>query len=788
MWSPALPACPFARLLGPVRSATSFGKDGVASARLWLPVVVKMHCRATEPFRLSSGTLHTLFKMKGPMTDVASYRSIFLLEGIGKAFRKLLRPALLRCARQNSLDLFFGAMPNSQSGFLTHYMSTFRNIAVSQGLSSMALYVDARSAYYRVVRQRLTGSGWTDQSLCDLLRVMCVPPEALSAVLRWAEGPVLTHELTMHQRRVLEALFRSPCFVLRGLDTPFFSRCGTRPGDSVADVLFAIVLSDCIASLRDRLHVEGLDCGPAGCQSCQPTWADDLAVPACCPAERVEAHAMALCAAVHEELGARALELNYGPGKTELMICWAGPHSRACKAQVFGHEGVLHFQAFGVQHAVRLTASYDHLGTRLCDSGACGSDLMRKAARAVANSRPVAKSVLRWPVISLQHRRRILESLGFSVLCFNVAVWHKFTLTELRCWCQAVDSLARLLLPEDRWTDSPRHPTVYEVCGATGVPEPLALLSHCRLLHAIRIAEADCHVLWELLVAEAEACSTAWLTTLRADAGWLAFWVPNPVTAALACAAADAMAVLLAENGSDIRRWLKAAHRRQHDSLAAWDAFQLQAREAGTFHGVQWVRSRVTEPGCVVCSECSATFASGSHLAAHMHHFHQHRSLQCLYAHGTRCRWCLKQYWTVNRLREHLAAGGPCLAFLIASVPPLSDACLGAVDAVHLQQLADARSAGKVQILDRLPPLALCGPRRPCPSELVCEVSAALASLSESSRLPLWKSAHSLLGLGFSELEPALDAWEVAPTTRASVSAPPPNPDGRAWIDLARNA
>ena len=116
--------------------------------------------------------------------------------------------------------------------------------------------------------------------------------------------------------------------------------------------------------------------------------------------------------------------------------------------------------------------------------------------------------------------------------------------------------------------------------------------------------------------------------------------------------------MLLAENGSDIRRWLKAAHRRQHDSLAAWDAFQLQAREAGTFRGVQWVRSRVTEPGCVVCSECSATFASGSHLAAHMHHFHQHRSLQCLYAHGTRCRWCLKQYWTVNRLREHLAAGG----------------------------------------------------------------------------------------------------------------------------------
>ena len=148
----------------------------------------------------------------------------------------------------------------------------------------------------------------------------------------------------------------------------------------------------------------------------------------------------------------------------------------------------------------------------------------------------------------------------------------------------------------------------------------------------------------------------------------------------------------------------------------------------------------------------------------------------------------MKQYWTINRLREHLAAGGPCLAFLVASVPPLSEAALDDVDATHLQQLAGARSAGRALSVNRLPPLALLGPRRPIPNDLEGEVSAALAFTPEPLRLSLWRSAHSVFCLGFSALEPALTAWEVAPTRRASVSAPPCNPNGRVWIDLASNA
>ena len=281
---------------GPSGVCNDFWKeDPLASAKAWLPVVLKMHKRGTEPIRFGAGTLHTLFKRKGPLDDVASYRSIFLLEGLGKAFRRALRPALLKCAASHELPLFFGAAPGSQAGFLTHYLKTFACLARARGMSACVLMVDAKSAYYRVVRQRLLGAPICDAALCDLLHTMKVPADALQAVIRWAQGPSLTASLTAHQQRLLAAWFRHPCFLLKGLDVPFFSRCGTRPGDSIADVLFSIVLADCISSIRDRLHHEGMHLGPDGHTAAQPTWADDLALPVCGHADAICPMAAKLC-------------------------------------------------------------------------------------------------------------------------------------------------------------------------------------------------------------------------------------------------------------------------------------------------------------------------------------------------------------------------------------------------------------------------------------------------------------------------------------------------------------
>ena len=57
------------------------------------------------------------------------------------------------------------------------------------------------------------------------------------------------------------------------------SQAGTRPGDSIADVLFAMVMSDAMKDLRERLCADGLQTGPNEVVIAQPLWADDAVAP-----------------------------------------------------------------------------------------------------------------------------------------------------------------------------------------------------------------------------------------------------------------------------------------------------------------------------------------------------------------------------------------------------------------------------------------------------------------------------------------------------------------------------
>ena len=138
------------------------------AASLWLPVVLKQHVRLTEPARFSTGILATLFKGKGDPSCVGSHRSIFLLEGLGKACRKMVRLPVLDALRSASPDLFEGCQPGSSSGTLTHYVASFRDFHHLKGWSTFCLFIDLSSAYYRVLRAKVTDEDWTDASICHV--------------------------------------------------------------------------------------------------------------------------------------------------------------------------------------------------------------------------------------------------------------------------------------------------------------------------------------------------------------------------------------------------------------------------------------------------------------------------------------------------------------------------------------------------------------------------------------------------------------------------------------------
>ena len=244
---------------------------------------------------------------------------------------------------------------------------------------------------------------------------------------------------------------------------------------------------------------------------------------------------------------------------------------------------------------------------------------------------------------------------------------------------------------------------------------------------------------------------------------WLAYWVSAPFIQRLPELPWDELAVALCDNAGIIRSSVKKAVFAQSDTLQRWDAFQQRQRVQGSFHGVQWVRAHVSQPGSITCPECCVELESGSHLATHMAHVHGYVSSAREYAAGTVCKWCLKQYWSVERLRTHLSAGSQCLAMLVASLSPLNAAQMELVDKQHCDQRHASKRLGGAVDFDRLPPVQCCGPRRPVPLDLAESLSVELHSMSSFARAALWRSACAVQKLGLADLGLSLEALEPVP-------------------------
>ena len=755
--------------------------DTRQSARDWLPVLLKSHVRRTEPLRMAVGTLHCLYKGVGVMADISNHRSIFILEGIGKCFRKLLRPDLVRHVKSQTDEVFHGCVPGSYSTALSHYVVTWLGVCRARKTCCGLLFMDLKAAYYRVLRSRLLGMEWSDAAVCDVLKQMGVSSSLWHEVTAWSGGGCLLSGLSAHARQVIRSMFAVSAFVAPGLTDFYCSRSGTRPGDSVADVLFAVVFADALGSVKKRLGELGLLEGPTErLESRLPVWADDLTVPFT-SAEAVDFvdRASCVCRVLHEECSRRALEPNYKRGKTECLVWLGGTGSKAVESCLFHQLQGIPFQSGGCTHHVRVVRRYVHLGTLVTAGGNATPDLKVKLARANGYLRPLARKVLRRPDLEMRHKRGIYKVLGASVAEYNLAIWGPLNKEALHAWTQGLDSLYRLLLIDDRHTGSPAYPSIFEVVGATQLPVPEGRLSALRLLHAQKLVHLEFDVLWTLLEEEDSLVEHSWFHCLRHDLAWLQYWSPDvgPVPGPESCA--GELAVWFSERS--VLRYVRRALNKQAASFQEWNAFQLEQRQCGAMCGVSCSLDlpRTVEESLCSCHECEAVFTSELQLMGHLAKVHGHRSPVWAFAGGTCCRACLTQFWSRKRLKAHLLAGSPCLAILVANVdgrqPPAAEADVPLHD-------------------EDLPAVRLAGPRfRVCSSQFE-HVIAFAGGATPAERTVVVRSALALLKRISCQVEHAelyeafLTALDTKVIRRGQTTHLPVNPDGRLFVQRCRDA
>ena len=167
--------------------------------------------------------------------------------------------------------------------------------------------------------------------------------------------------------------------------------------------------------------------------------------------------------------------------------------------------------------------------------------------------------------------------------------------------------------------------------------------------------------------------------------------------------------------------------------------------------------------GDVECQFCDRLFSTGAQLAGHMAASHGHSSPVWDYVAGSRCRACLKQFWTMSRLRGHLAGGGPCLAALVSMVCPEKGT----------DELSEPGSLD--DFLEGAPAIRLSGTLRWIDPEALTHIKARIAEATPFERVLLCRSARAF-GKGRCEaFESFLDVMEPKQLSRGPKLPPEPS-------------
>ena len=661
----------------------------VAIASLAYPSLLKLLCQGQEALLHKGGTLVPVWKQKGPQHKVNSYRSILVSSHLGKGLHRALRQ------RQQDLYMTYlhhgqlGGRPHVPVGLGLHAARAHLRHLAAQHRSAALLFLDLTEAFYRVIRPLVLSGNLDDATIGAIAQRIGLPSDAIHDFHHHLQDPsaIAQAGLPPHLRRALSMLHDHTHFQVAGQTDCVHTTIGSRPGDCFADVVFGFLFSRILHKLEERMETEDLISrhpapDPSGLLQrpwqrqkdrwqerhlvC-PTWMDDLCIGLDGSTADALAHrTVATASALLDTCAQFMVTPNLQKGKTEVILAFRGPHSRACRLQYYGPQsGGAIPVLYEYGHAsLNVVGEYVHLGGLIHHGGVTRKELRRRFGIANAAFNQHRKLLYQNSSLSFEKRKQLFVSLVLSKLCYGMESW---VLTDQRSWHFLRAALLRLyrrLLG----VSGVAHCTDLEILGRTGLPDEVELLRRSRLRYLTTLYSCESDVHWPLILRD-----EAWIQLMVQDLDWLGSMVAATCKLGLPAEHPDNWDYVLryhrgywkrlvtrafnltgAQRGDEFRRY--ELHRRAFDMLILRGNLALDppidpTEPALSFFG---------------CLQCKLSFKTKAGERAHMFKCHQQlNSLRYLFD-GTSCAACLKECHAHSKLLAHLRNNPSCRELLLA--------------------------------------------------------------------------------------------------------------------------
>ena len=724
------------------RAGKAPGPDGLPSslfrlaptqfARLLFPLYLKIGLRCCEPLRFRGGEVIALAKRAQSALQCSDFRSIVLADQIGKYHHTMQRHRLLPNFEQFRASTQAGCVPKFGVDFIHLQLESYAAWAHQCNRSLCVLFLDVSSAYYRTCKEFILGDDMTDEHIAKLFAQNGWSPALLHEFIATLQEPGSLHQagVSQHHQAQIRSCLISTWFSLRQHSNTLTSTTkGTRPGDPLADLLFAFLFSRFLHAMQSKAELANLlDFFPVRwipggrlteeehvlTSPFHGTWADDVFL--ACTSDTASAllpRAQDLATIAIDTAATFGLSLNYGTDKTIALLIPRGAGTNAVLKFLAAPNPVLSLRtrALGAT-SVKISKDYVHLGT-LFNGISPSRDIRRRLTLTQPLVRHLRRSVFGCTAVAITTRCHLFKSYVLSRFMHNFSTLHFHTQQDAQLWITSVLHLYQALLPPG--SRGPGFHTL-DLLASSKQLSPSLLASKHRLALFSRFLTLDLPCLLGIL--QATEGAPGWSALVLHDLRLLRSYIPEAsLWTSVDLSSFEDTCKWFVQCPKSLRSLQTQAEKRFQLYLQLWQSlqtFRTAVFQRLTQHGVLLDSPEGSQPLFLehVCTQCQRGFETFHGLTSHLRKFHGLRNVARKYAIGNTCRQCLVQYHDRTSLIYHLKhLRTSCLIRLIQTVPPLSDEEVQALD----HQDAEESKKLKYQLRQtyRYPATRVAGPLRP---------------------------------------------------------------------------
>eukprot|EP00438_Fugacium_kawagutii_P016081 Skav230947 [mRNA] locus=scaffold3010:39159:43861:- [translate_table: standard] len=618
--------------------------DPATAAQILYPSLCNMAIFYQQPHTWKGGFLHPLQKKAGSDLSVRNHRAILIADAVPRLFSRIARSRLACQVTPHMHPLQIGGLAHMSVQFGSMILNALRQNARAHKVSHAVLFVDLQAAFYRTQRSTVVDNilGLSARGHDEDVAIQTLPEQdALSAM---HVRPALRAWIQALMEGTWSQVSGSP---LQLQDRAMLSVRGTRPGDPSADLTFstlmARVLRQVVQDADDMLpsivlHGSDHQVGPLA-------WVDDV----CIFLQDADPMALLQKAAritsiMHARVRQMGLDVNYAPGKTEILVRLEGRGSQRASQYLQEHQLSV---GDGLERIpVITTSTYVHLGQRQTSSMKIGAEIDRRVAMA-QEALAEARRVLSHKQLALTPRFMLAESLILSRLFFGADTWLDVPAADFNRLQAFLTKLHRVVLNQTSRKD--KH-AVTDVRLRTlhAFPDADAYLrvARIRLLHRMLVHGPP--LLQAMLTDPCFPGLQSYRQLIHADIEWFArhlkhaSWPPSLL-------AWHELIAFVSSPEFPWKAWCRRVLR------AAGRALQSDAIDHDVYVGASVASSVALTLGDFACRSCSKTFATACARAVHERQAHGTATLARQYMPDpTVCQQCLLDFRTTQRLRQHL--------------------------------------------------------------------------------------------------------------------------------------